>query len=312
MKKLIVILILLICFSLFTETVIYTMRSIAVIPIQTMGVDEITKQVTEIVLFQEIEDQPSLRLITPKLTKEVLQNDVCSNADEARIIGTELKADLVLISSLNKLGEKILVQFLLVDVKSGDIILADNLVSLNIEDLDMVMKRLAICVDKGLSFDETSEIGNITLIEEEEPRRRKARYYGGGSFGYLFPTAGFKDDFEKSFIFDLRSGYELDDSEVGFLIGLRHGFVSNVYYSRLLSKKDFCPFIGGSFGFHWITHNKSTLNVTDGFEAALRTGFQAYRTYDFHILVNFEYTISLNETPDQSLIFSLGLQSNYK
>ena len=78
----------------------------------------------------------------------------------------------------------------------------------------------------------------------------------------------------------------------------------------LLSQTDFCPFVGGSFGFHWIAHNNSTLNVTDGFEIALKTGFHAFRTYDFHILVNFEYTCSLNNKPDQSLIFTLGLLSD--
>lgn len=312
MKRILLIIILLTCVGLYSEMHFVQIRSIAVVPIQTIGLDVVTAKVSQSLLNQEILSQPSLKLIPFETTKELLKDESCTNEKDAVIFGKKLAADLVLITNFSKLGEKVLIQYILVDVQKETTILTDTLISQTVEDIDMVIKRLAISIDTGKKFDDTAEVGLITKYEEETPRRRKARSYGGGSFGYLFPFEGFGDDDEKSFLFDLRSGYEFERHEVGLLLGLRKGFASNIYYSYLLSQKDICPFIGGSVGFHWLTYKGSTIDATNGLELAFRTGIQFFRTYDFHILVNFEYAYTMNENYNQSVIFTLGLLTDFK
>ncbi|HPR18575.1 MAG TPA: hypothetical protein PLD62_10055 [Candidatus Cloacimonadota bacterium] len=312
MKKIIVLMFVFVSTFLFSQTEIMPTRNIAVLPITSLGIDNITLQVTQSVLEKEIAKQPSLRLFPVGTVKQILQNRNCSNESAAVDFGKEIGVDLVLITAMNKLGNKLLVQFILVDVAQGTTVLADDLTATGIEDLDMVMKRLAVCVDKGLGFQETAEIGLITNYEENEPRRRMARSYGGGSYGFFFPMKGFRNDTDRSFLFDLRTGYEMDRHEVGLLIGLRKGFVSNIYYSYLLSGKDVCPFIGGSAGFHWLTYQGSTLDSANGLELGLRTGFQLFRTYDFHILINFEYSLILTEEYHQAMVISLGLLNDFR
>jgi hypothetical protein len=302
-------------FVLFTISIfadVKPVRSVAVAPLHTIGIDDVTKQTADSILLKEIEFQPNLKLISRNTTEDALLGKSCTNVEEAVKLGIEVNSDLVLIPSLNKLGEKILVHYILVNVKLENVILTDMLTAVTLEDLDMVMKRLAISVDKELKFNDTAEIGNITLYEEEEPRRRKARYYGGGTFGYLYPQKGFDGNHKETFIIDLRSGYEFENGEVGFLIGVRRGIATSVYASYLFSKKDICPFVGGSFGFRWITKKNTFFDNSTGLEAGIRAGVLLFRTYDFHVLINLEYTTLLTDEQDQSIIFTLGILSNIK
>jgi hypothetical protein len=78
----------------------------------------------------------------------------------------------------------------------------------------------------------------------------------------------------------------------------------------LLSKKDFCPFIGGLAGFHWILKENGHFSSPE-LELGARTGVIALRTYSFHIVVNFEYNFTVSDEPNQAFIFTLGIASDY-
>ena len=90
----------------------------------------------------------------------------------------------------------------------------------------------------------------------------------------------------------------------------------------LFSREDVCPYIGGAFGFHWVTHNTAPVYTLEtdgyysyqnkdkkdnGFEFTANTGLRLFHTYDFQILLNLDYTITLNDYYDKALIFTIGV-----
>ncbi|MGE5365456.1 MAG: hypothetical protein ACM3SM_15090 [Bacteroidota bacterium] len=229
----------------------------------------------------------------------------------------------VLSVNLSPLGEKIIIQYVLIDARTHKEILADNATSLTVEDLDQVMKRIALSISKGSSIDGSAEVGAIMASESMEPARRGARGFFGLNFGYLYPSSGY-DESDQLFSLDLRSGYELDKVAVGLNLAARKGFAINLFSSYLLTRTDFCPYIGGGFGFHWVNHDEpdqiyswdsSHNNLyqekkdkrSDGFELLLNTGLRLFRTYNFEILINLDYSISFNDYHDKALVFTLGL-----
>lgn len=228
----------------------------------------------------------------------------------------------ILSVNLSPLGEKIIIQYVLIDARSHKEILADNATSLTVEDLDQVMKRIALSISKGSSIAGSAEVGAIMASESMEPARRGARGFFGLNFGYLYPSSGY-DESDQSFSIDLRSGYELDKFAVGLNLAARKGFAINLFGSYLVTRTDFCPYIGGGFGFHWVNHeepdqislwdsNTKKYEVmknkkSDGLELLFNTGMRLFRTYNFEILINLDYSISFNDYHDKALVFTLGL-----
>ncbi len=104
------------------------------------------------------------------------------------------------------------------------------------------------------------------------------------------------------------------------LFGIRDGFAMNVYGDYLFSKTDICPYLGGAFGFHWITHSQNNyVAVTqpgqaeysskdsDGFELTFNTGLRVLHTYNFQILLNLEYIMTFNDYNDKAIVFTIGI-----
>ena len=177
------------------------------------------------------------------------------------------------------------------------------------------------CIVKNESIEKTAEVGVITEHETKTPRRRAARNIGGFSFGYLYPQHGY-DDANRSFAMDFRTGAEFQNYAVGMQLFIRKGFGVNVFTSYLFSKKDFCPYIGGAFGFHWVSHNsyyyggyytedgyyqEPKKKKGDGFEINVDTGVRLFHTYNFQIVFDLGYSFSMNDYNDQGIIFTFGL-----
>ena len=142
-------------------------------------------------------------------------------------------------------------------LKSSKKILSETTSALSIEDLENVMNRIALSVARGEPLNQTAELGTITEKEKIPELRRGAERMAGFSFGYLFPQSGY-DGFEKSFTFEFRAGFEMPETALGMLLAIRKGFAANIYGDYLFTKTDVCPYIGGAFGFHWVSHNTSS------------------------------------------------------
>ena len=175
-------------------------------------------------------------------------------------------------------------------MKSGKPLLMDQITAMSIEDLDPVMKRIASNIVEMKATENNAQVGNIVQEEAEEPLRRSSRKNIGLSFGYLFPQEGYDDNDEKSFTINLHLDYELEEAAVGLLLGARNGFAMNVYGEYLFSRTDICPYAGGAFGFHWVTHDQHYVSPatgytvsaidrkSDGFELTFNTGTRLLHT----------------------------------
>ena len=284
---------------------------VAILPFHSLGIDYVSTQTAELLLRQEIGKLTTAEMISESETGRVAGDVPCTDVACAAEIGELLGADHVVFCSLSRLGEKIVVQFGLADVATRQALIQDNTTSETIEDLEAVMKRVASSIVNRRPIGQTAEVGAIMEKETGIPRRRSALGINGISFGYLYPQHGYDGD-DRSFAFDYRRGYEMERVAVGAQFALRKGFAFNVYTSYLITKTDFCPYIGGAFGFHWISHdddfddNDDNLK-SDGFEFIINTGIRAFRTYNFQVLLNFDYAFTLNDYDDEAIAFTIGL-----
>jgi TolB-like protein len=294
---------------------------LAILPFTTLGIDEPSALTAQSLFRQELSKLDRYDLFAEKQVLDKTNNESCYETACGYAIGHSLNADEVLLCSLNRLGEKVIVQYLLLDVQKETILLNDNTTSNTIEDLETVMKRMALSVATIKPLEQTAQVGLITKKEAQEPRRRSARKYMGLSFGYLYPQQGYNNS-DRSFAMDFRTGYEISQFSLGSQLAVQKGFAWNIYCSYLLARTDVCPYVGGAFGFHWVSHETYGRMYTDangypyyqedtrkgdGFEVRAHSGLRLFRTYNFQILLNLDYAITLNDFDDRAVIFTIGL-----
>jgi hypothetical protein len=285
--------------------------SYAIIPFYSNGLDEISVQTAQSLLRIEMEKAGVKNLFSDKRIKDEVADEICDNIDCALSVGKNLNADRVIFCKLSPLGEKIVVQYYLIDVHTNNKLLLEHTIANSLEDLENVMKRIAKSILSIKPFTEGAEVGKITESETKESLRRSSKYNFGITFGYLFPQSGYDDDMKKTFTFNTYFDYELPEYAIGLMLGLRRGFAANVYANYLLSKTDVCPYVGSSFGFHWVTHkgmfyineNKSS----DGFELGFAAGLRLFHTYDFQVVLNLEYILTFNDYNDKAIVFTIGI-----
>ena len=289
---------------------------IAVLPLNSNGIDSISVGTVQSILELALEKQNKTEVVTSNQLKEYIKSLECMDSKCAAAIGKVVNANRVLGCKLSVLGNKIVVQYFVVDVNTGKDVLLDQVTAISIEDLQPVMERIAISTVNLTSVSANAEVGKIYQGESEESLRRSSRKNFGISFGYLYPQNGY-DNVDKSFIVDFRLDYELEKFAIGMLLAARKGFAMNIYGDYLFSKKDICPYIGGAFGFHWISHDSPQYNYysqnsheeksTDGFELSLNTGLRLLHTYNFQVVIELGYTISFNDYNDGAIVFTIGI-----
>jgi len=297
-----------------------TSSTIAVLPFVSNGIDPASVQTAESILRMNLGKVTSLDVISEKKVLAAIGEIACTDQECAKEIGKKLNADEVLLCKLNPLGEKIIIQYMLVEISTGKNILAEQATSTSLEDLDVVMQRVALSVANHNPFSENVEVGNVVGQETIEPSSRASRFNFGVGFGYLFPTDGYDDD-DKSFTVNLYFDYEIKDVAVGLMFGARDGVAVALYGNYLFSKTDICPYIGGGLGFHWVDHDystpyyynsnyypTSTANYDeDGIELGLGAGMRFLHTYDIQFFINVEYIITFNDYNDKSVVFTIGI-----
>ncbi len=282
--------------------------TIAILPFQYNGIDPVSIQTAESILRLEINKLSKLKIIPESTIKDKISKIDFTDNEQIIAAGKLIDANETLTCNLAALGEKIIVQYSLLNVLTGSKLLVDQITAMNMEDLEVVMKRVAKSVVEHESSKKVAEVGNIGESESIEPLRRSSTKNFGISFGYLYPQNGY-DNGDRALTFDARFDYELEEYAVGTLIGIRKGFGTYLYGSYLFSKSDFCPYIGGGLGFHWVSHNgyNNGNNRGDGFEFSAHTGLRIFRTYNFQILINLEYNITINDFKDNAIIFTIGI-----
>ncbi len=292
---------------------------IAILPFDYIGIDEATVLSAESILRMEINVATNRNIVPTDKVLQAMGERVCNQLDCAVDIGVTLDVSRVLMCNLTALGEKILVYYTLVDVASASAVIKDRASALYVEDLDAVLKRVALSVTQTKSIERTAEVGNITAEEALEPFRRNTNTLTGITFGYLYPQHGYDND-DRSFSIDFRVAHELEQYEIGMLFAARKGLAVNLFGNYLFTRKDICPYLGAAFGFHWISHERLSYNYNnnygyyeesdergDGFEFTFNGGVKFFRTYDFQILANLAYLFTLNDFDDRAAVFTVGL-----
>lgn len=305
------------CASSFAQEV--TPKTTALLPIISNGIDEASVLTAESILRMELANEKNIELISEKKTLEIIGKEDCLDEECAKLIGEKLNAEQVLICKLNPLGEKLIVQYNLIQTSSGKNILSERATSTSLEDLDAVMKRVAISVANHSPFSSNQEVGNIVKQETIVPLSQAARYNFGVGFGYLFPKGEYAQE-DKYFTLDAYFDYQINDVAIGLMAGLRDGFAINLYGDYLFSKTDICPYIGGALGFHWVAdhtyywenepynYNYNDGNKDeDGIELGLKGGVRLFHTYNFQIFIQGEYIITFNDYNDKAIVFTIGI-----
>jgi hypothetical protein len=294
---------------------IYAQKRLAVLPITGSGVEASTLETVYMLLTSEIRKLKTYDIIPESDIQPLLGGRGCSEPACAIDIGRQVNASRVVSGSLNKLGEKIIFQYCLADVASGKVLLADNLGALQVEDLDLVTKRIAVSIVQEVPAEKTLEVGLVTEQESQEVNTRKAISNYGIAFGYLYPQKGYEDK-SHIFVWDFRSLYEMRNFAVDALLGIRQGVALNIAFLYLASRRDFCPFIGAGLGFHAVSHERTEYDpysynegnrTSDGFEISIKAGILAFRTYDFRVVANGEYCITFNDDDDRAFVVTLGV-----
>lgn len=283
-------------------------QKLAIVPLNSIGIEPAYVQTAESLLRMEINRIGNLDIISERRTREAMEDDYCDDTECAIEIGKAVKADQVLLCNLNALGDKIIVQYNLLEVATGKRLVTDQTTALNVEDLEAVMKRVAISVATKQPFNKNVEVGTVVGKESFESLRRAARYNFGIGFGYLFPSYGYDDD-NRSFTINAYLDYEVPDYAVGLMIGARNGFAINLYGNYLFSKTDICPYLGASLGFHWVAHERFFLDDKegDGIGLGLIGGIRLFHTYTFQLFIQGEYIMTFNDFNDKAFVFTLGI-----
>lgn len=283
-------------------------QKLVIVPLNSIGIEPAYVQTAESILRMEINRISTLDIISERRTREVMEDDYCDDTECAMEFGNALNADQVLLCNLNALGEKIIVQYSLIELPSGRRLVTDQTTALNVEDLEVVMKRVAISVVTKKSFTENVEVGKVVGKESIETLRRAARYNFGIGFGYLFPSHGYDND-NKSFTINAYLDYEVPDFAVGLMIGARSGFAINIYGNYLFTKTDVCPYVGTSLGFHWVAHNDFFFDDKegDGIGLGFVGGIKLFHTYTFQLFIQGEYIMTFNDYNDKAFVFTIGI-----
>lgn len=295
---------------------LFGQEKIAVLPFRSVGIDSTSAETAYLLLLQEVEKSGKYQMVPESQIRQALNSSTCSEISCALDIGKKLNAAKVVFSSLNRLGEKLILQYSLVDVQSGQILLSDNMTASYIEDLDQVVKRVALSIANHLPVKKTAEVGLITEQESLKPNTRGTKSSWGFTFGQLYPQRGY-DDEERIFVVEVRTMYEMEHFAVTGLFAIRKGFAFGVSGLYLFSRKDFSPYLGLGTGFHIVSHDniyeytypyeERAEKQKSGIMANIQGGLLAFRTYHFHVLLNLEYSFTFNDYDDRGVVFTIGL-----
>ncbi len=244
---------------------------------------------------------------------EVIGDVECREADCAAVRAREAGYGKAIIGSLTRLGSKVIVGVKLVDAAKRDVIQATEGAALSEEDLDVVLKRIAIAISKGKTIDATAEVGLITESEYTDVRKRDSFSTGGLRAGFMWPLAGSYGGVDRMTAIDLVFQHDTKDYFLAGKSGLNWGgdferdgssafglTLFEAKIGRYLSRNDFSPFVSAGLGISWtrIRMAGPEGEETDrgsGLSLSVGTGFAAFRTFDFQFQLGLDYIIILEK-----------------
>ena len=241
-------------------------------------------------------------------------------------------ASVALHVTLHRLGQKLIVTAIAIEVGSGAPRASQSLTANRVEELDVVARRLAASLVAGVAVEETAELGTITSNEAEVPKRRSGRVALALHLVGIAPFSGYADR-------QLGGGIELGGwfETYDFVIEPRFGVRTDLTRERetflhiplevsaayLFTRDDFSPLLGLGAGLGYaheevyVEHEIGELLVTrthdrisDSLMTATlfaRAGALALRTYDASLIVAVDYALTFGDFQERSVEQALRL-----
>ncbi|MCK4306941.1 hypothetical protein KAW50_01795 [candidate division WOR-3 bacterium] len=323
--------------------------NVAVFEFEAVGIEKDLVTTISDLLRLELSECDKYKVIDKGTMIDTLGEDlVVSSMDKAVEYSDSLGASLVVIGHMSKLGNKIIISVSLINKWEKERIYTDKLTSSSVEDLEIVVKRLATSLCEMKKAKESVTVETVTE-EEATPRRRRESYHTVGLLvGYLFPMGGsYGKKTEGNWYEDTRlsgdvrrmpggSGVYIYENPnymaqvVYRLHGRSQSSLANVAFSgyRFLSLEDISPYVGGGLGMGWGTittsvdstyseysetwHYHINPESFDGLSLELGGGVMLFRTYDFHFLADLKYHIVFGGGIPNGFILSFGISYKKK
>ena len=278
-----------------------------------------------------------------RLSQADIYNFNCYDIGCAVSRGKTIGADKAVIGSLTRLGDKIIAQVQLIDVKGKKVEFDDRFSADTIDDLDVVLRRLAEAMVSGNKVETNVNKFALTEQETESSRQRKSFITSGFSFGFGFPLGDSYSNVDnlKQLAWNMRyeAGRYVVDNSVGINWGsaevtvgpdssdTEHKGVFIIPWDIglryiLAPKSEISPYIGAGIGFHFIFAAKiNDTPVVDGDQAMalhLAAGLYAFQSYDFRFTVDAKYTIVFSDafygsdSNSQQIGISVGISRKWE
>jgi TolB-like protein len=294
-----------------------TQETLAVLPFKGNGVDIATQKTVYTLLLSEIKQLKQFKVIPQSDVLPLVGDGSCSETACAVDIARQVQATRVAFGSLNKLGEKIICQYNLVEVTSGETLCSGDLGALRVEDLDQVAKQVAASIVlQTPAADNRAVVGFVTRQESPKPDTRKSTVSLGIDCGYLYPQEGY-DNEKGVFVWDIRGIYEMQHFAVDVLLGMRKGAALNVGFLYLSDPTDFSPFVGAGVGLHTVTYRQTNAwndsddcqdnELNTGLQFLIKGGLLAFRTHDVRVAATVDYSFSLDDCEDRAIVLTIGV-----
>jgi TolB-like protein len=293
------------------------------LPFVPTGVDSITARVASGLLLSELRAQG----IAVVDRRDVAPTE--SPQEAARLAGSDI--EMAVYGSLSQLGNRILVEVNVVNVATGEVVHNDRLSSESAEDLETVIRRLAVGIITGKKASATATVETVTAAEDKTPRRRATFSSAGLRAGYMWPTDNSWAGVTKMWAVDFVYGYETAkwQLEVVPFLGFRGGSTNNnsafdwaifdFNFHYFLTQTDISPYLGGGLGFHSVYAHEAAQGSYGakedrgtGFALNAGGGIMFFRTYNFRLTADlrYQYVASTFEDLDhnqaQGFMFTIG------
>ncbi len=318
--------------------------NVAVFEFDAIGIEKDLVTTISDLLRIELSECNKYKVIDKGTMIDTLGEDlIVSGMDKTVKYSDSLGASLAVIGHMSKLGNKIIISVSLINKWEKEKIYTDKLTSLSLEDLEMVIKRLAGSLCEMKKAKESVTVETVTEEEAMPHRRRKSYHTVGILLGYMFPVGGsygkkvdgnryesqLSGDIEQMsgamgiYIYE-SSKYMAQMSYKGY--SKSKSSLANVTFSgyKFLSLEDVSPYVGGGLGMAWVRKFTSIDSTYDSYYSYIDTprfdglslefggGIMLFRTYDFHFMVDMKYHIVFTEGTPNGFIFSFGVSYNKK
>jgi hypothetical protein len=325
--------VLIIASSILSISNIYCKEKVIVFDFSTIGVGEtLTHSVGQLFRY-EFASKWDFEVVERKEMIDKFGEDIqVFGKKDAIEKGKIVDADKAVFGEIDRLGEKIVVTAMIVDVSSELLEYSQTISAQSVEDLEIVIQRLVESLVKKRPFAETAEVEKITEKETFEPRRRKSFYTFGIKLGHIEPIAGFAGVSKGRIEWGLRGWYETPAFVTELAWTLNSPFETFDYSPtsfsdqrveisllKTFSKKDISPYAGGGLGIHWVTVSSDdewsySYYSSSGIGANISGGMMFFRTYDFRLVVNISYHIVAVELGDDNInhAISIGISLLHK